>query len=314
MIRCGLAVPGQRRPRCCSQARSRLAGQVVERAGPAGDDQPPAAEVGVAEMKLPDGLGPGGVHGGQGDREAGGRGDGGGGGLVDLGGLQRLDEVQGPLAVADAAGGVAEDRAGLLGVAEQRPQGGKGLQAPARGQEPGGGDDVGGGDLAQVAVVPGPGQQQRVDPVEVHPDGVLVAGTAAGPALARVRSQCRTSAAISAGSGASRAEEGRDGPRAPSPARTLVMLTRGWAGGGRRAWDHGHRGHRRRAGLDRAGRRIRRMRRRGRPGAASGDGADRGQRAGGRERGPGDPDVHAVPYFAVTHDATRGDEKDMKPG
>ena len=40
------------------------------------------------------------------------------------------------------------------------------------------------GDLAQMDVVPGPGQQQRVDPVEVHPDGVLVAGAAAGPALA----------------------------------------------------------------------------------------------------------------------------------
>ena len=184
MIRCGLAVPGQRRPRCCSQARSRLPGQVVERAGPARDDQPPAAEVDVAEMELPDGLGPGGVDGGQRDREAGGGGDGGGGGLVDLGGLQRLDEDQGTLAVADAAGGVAEDRAGLLGVAEQRAQGGEGLPAQAGGQGPGGGDDVGGGDLAQVRVVPGPFQQQRVDPVEVHPDGVLVAGTAAGPALA----------------------------------------------------------------------------------------------------------------------------------
>ena len=109
-------------------------GQVVERAGPARDDQPPAAEVDVAEMKLPDGLGPGGVHGGQGDREAGGRCDGGGRGLVYLGGLQRLDEDQGTLAVADAAGGVAEDRAGLLGVAEQRAQGGEGLPAQASGQ------------------------------------------------------------------------------------------------------------------------------------------------------------------------------------
>ena len=54
----------------------------------------------------------------------------------------------------------------------------------ACGQQPGGGGDVGGGDLAQVGVVPGPFQQQRVDPVEVHPDGVLVAGAAAGPALA----------------------------------------------------------------------------------------------------------------------------------
>ena len=94
--------------------QEQVPGQVIERAGPAADDQPPAAEVGIAEMKLPDGPGPGGVDGGQGDREAGGGGDGGGGGLVDLGGLQRLDEDQGPLAVADAAGGVAEDRAGLL--------------------------------------------------------------------------------------------------------------------------------------------------------------------------------------------------------
>jgi hypothetical protein len=44
-------------------------GQVIERAGPARDDQPPAAEVDVAEVKLPDGLGPGGVHGGQRDRD-----------------------------------------------------------------------------------------------------------------------------------------------------------------------------------------------------------------------------------------------------
>ena len=184
MIRCGLAVPGQRRPRCCSQARSRLAVRSSSGRALARDDQPPVAEVDVAEVKLPDGLGPGGVDGGQGDREAGGRCDGGGGGLVYLGGLQRLDEDQGTLAVADAAGGVAEDRAGLLGVAEQRPQGGEGLPAQACGQEPGGGGDVGGGDLAQVGVVPGPVQQQRVDPVEVHPDGVLVAGAAAGPALA----------------------------------------------------------------------------------------------------------------------------------
>jgi hypothetical protein len=42
----------------------------------------------------------------------------------------------------------------------------------------------GGGDLTQVRVVPGPFQQQRVNPVEVHPDGVIVAGAAAGAALA----------------------------------------------------------------------------------------------------------------------------------
>ncbi len=79
-------------------------GQVVERAGPARNDQPPVAGVDVVEMKFADGLGPGGVDGGQGDREAGGRCDGGSRGLVYLGGLQRLDEDQGTLAVVDAAG------------------------------------------------------------------------------------------------------------------------------------------------------------------------------------------------------------------
>jgi hypothetical protein len=47
--------------------------------------------------------------------------------LVYLGGLQRLDEDQGTLGTAEAAGAVAEDRAGLLAVAEQRAQGGDGL-------------------------------------------------------------------------------------------------------------------------------------------------------------------------------------------
>ena len=103
--------------------QEQASGQVVERAGPARDDQPPVAEVDVTEVQLPDGPGPGGMDGGQYDREAGGRGDRGGCGLVYLGGLQRLDEDQGTLGAAGAAGGVAEDRAGLLGVAEQRPQG-----------------------------------------------------------------------------------------------------------------------------------------------------------------------------------------------
>ena len=111
-------------------------GQVVERAALARDDQPPVAEVDVAEMQFPDGPGPGGVDGGQRDREAGGGRDGGGCSLVYLGGLQRLDEDQGPLAVAEAAGGVAEDRAGLLAVAEQRAHGGEGLSAQAAVQRP----------------------------------------------------------------------------------------------------------------------------------------------------------------------------------
>src|SRR6266702_1054221 len=163
--------------------QEQVSGQVIERSGVAGEGERPVAGVGVIEVQLRDGPGAGGVHGGQGEREAGGGGDGGGCGLADVGGLERLEEVQGPLAVPDAAGGVGEDRAGLLGVAEQRAQRGEGLAAPAWGEGPGGGDDVGGGDLAQVAVVPGPFQQQRVDPVEVHPHGVGAAGAAAGAAL-----------------------------------------------------------------------------------------------------------------------------------
>src|ERR1019366_3680149 len=130
-----------------------MPGQVVERAGPAGDDQSPAAQVDVGEAELADGSGPGGVDGGQGEREAGGGGDGGGCGLVYLAGLEGLQEAQGPLAVGDAAGGVSEDRAGFLAVPEQRAQRGEGLAAHVRVQGRGCGDDVAGGDLAQVAVV-----------------------------------------------------------------------------------------------------------------------------------------------------------------
>src|SRR6266566_3068145 len=111
--------------------QQQVPGEVIERAGPARNDQPLVAEVDVVEVEFADGLGPGGVDGGQGERGAGGRGDGGGRGLVYLGGLQRLDEDQGTLAVVDAAGGVAEDPAGLLAVPEQRAQGGESLPAPA---------------------------------------------------------------------------------------------------------------------------------------------------------------------------------------
>jgi hypothetical protein len=97
--------------------QQQVAGQVIERAGPAGDGQAPVAEVDVVEVEFPDGLGPGRVDGGQRDRQAGSGRDGRGGGLSDLSQLERLDEVQWPQADADAAGGIGEDRAGLLAVA-----------------------------------------------------------------------------------------------------------------------------------------------------------------------------------------------------
>jgi hypothetical protein len=114
--------------------QQQAAGQVVERAGLAGDGDAPVAEVGVVQVKFPDGLGPGRVDGGQGDREAVGRGDRGCCGLADFPGSQRLDDDQRSLAVADACGGVPEDPAGLLAVAKQRPQGGEGLAAPGGGR------------------------------------------------------------------------------------------------------------------------------------------------------------------------------------
>ena len=119
MIRCGLA--GARPPVAAvlQPGQEQVAGQVIEGAGLAADDQPSVAEVNAGEVKFADGLGPGRVDGGQGEGEAGGRGDGGGCGLADVGGLQRLEQDQGPLAVADAAGGIGEDRAGCPGVAEQ---------------------------------------------------------------------------------------------------------------------------------------------------------------------------------------------------
>src|SRR5690606_7491481 len=89
-------------------------GEIVERSGSAGEGQPPVAEVDVVEVEFADGLGSGRVNGGQGEREAGGRCDRGGGGLVYFLGQQRLDEVQRPLADADAPGGGTEDPAGLL--------------------------------------------------------------------------------------------------------------------------------------------------------------------------------------------------------
>lgn len=96
-----------------------MSGQIVEWAGPAGQRHAPVAEVDIAEVQFPDGLGAGGVDGGQGEGQAAGRSDGRGGGLVDVVGGEGLDEVQGPLADADAAGGVPEYPAGLLAVAEQ---------------------------------------------------------------------------------------------------------------------------------------------------------------------------------------------------
>src|SRR5258708_24317275 len=74
-------------------AQQQAAGQVIERPDPAGNGQSPVADVDVVEVQFPDGLGPGRVHGGQREREAGGGGDGGGGGRGGTGRLGRAAEV-----------------------------------------------------------------------------------------------------------------------------------------------------------------------------------------------------------------------------
>ena len=135
-------------------------------------------------MELADGFGASRVDGGQSNREAGSRCEGCGRGLIDLVGQQRLNEVQRSPADADALGGVLEGPAGLLAVAKQGTKGSEGLIAQASSQSLSGGGDVASGDFAQVHVSLCPYQQEWVHTVEVHPDGVLVAGQAAGTALA----------------------------------------------------------------------------------------------------------------------------------
>ena len=87
-VRVGGAGPSARR--VSSQARSRRAVRSSSGRGRPPEEQPAAAQVGVAEEKGADGAAAGGVDGGQGHDEAGGRRDGGGDGLVDVVLAQRL--------------------------------------------------------------------------------------------------------------------------------------------------------------------------------------------------------------------------------
>jgi hypothetical protein len=78
---------------------------------------------------------------------------------------------------------------------------------------------------------PGPLQKQRVNPVEVHPDGVLVAGMTAGHALAAGAQPVPDIGGRRRGSSVSRArvrrakEETRASSR--SPARSRISAVRG---------------------------------------------------------------------------------------
>jgi len=129
-----------------------LAGEVVERAGPAADDDPPVAQVDVLDADLADGLDARGVHRGEDQDQPGGGSGGCLGCLVDLVLAQRLDNPPGALADPDALDRAAEDRLPPLAEREQRPQRHQHV-GPARSvQLPEDSEDVVAGDLAKVAV------------------------------------------------------------------------------------------------------------------------------------------------------------------
>src|SRR6266545_1854997 len=166
-----------------------LAGEVIEWADTAGDDQLPVAEVDVTELELPDGLGAGGVHRGQGEGQAGGgrRRCGGrcGGGLADLLGSQWKEQAVGLAADSDPGGRVAEDGPGLLAVAKQRPEDAEGVVAFAAVQRLADRHDVVAGDLAEMVVACRPVHQHRADLVEVGPHGRQAARTAPRAAVSQ---------------------------------------------------------------------------------------------------------------------------------
>ncbi|MQA88443.1 MAG: hypothetical protein GEV03_28465 [Streptosporangiales bacterium] len=95
------------------------AGEVVERPGLPGDGDPPVTKIDIVEGEVSDGLGPGGVNGGQGEGEPGGWGDGDLRGRADLGWFEWKDQGVWPGGGTDAGGGVGEDQAGLLAVPGQ---------------------------------------------------------------------------------------------------------------------------------------------------------------------------------------------------
>jgi hypothetical protein len=130
-----------------------LAGEVIERAGPAADHDPPAAQVDVIKADLADRLDASGVHRGEDQDQPGG----GSGGrlccLADLVLAQRLDDPPGALADRDALDRAAEDRLLPLAEREQRPQRHQDVGAAGSVKLPEDGEDVAAGDLAQVAVL-----------------------------------------------------------------------------------------------------------------------------------------------------------------
>ncbi|WP_143737149.1 hypothetical protein [Microbispora sp. GKU 823] len=74
------------------------------------------------------------------------------------------------LADFEAEGGIAEDRAVLLGAGEQGSQGDQGVAASMAVQLVNRGLNVAAGDFTEVVVAVRPGQQDRPDPVHVSPD------------------------------------------------------------------------------------------------------------------------------------------------
>ncbi|MEV6171784.1 hypothetical protein AB0L99_26660 [Streptomyces sp. NPDC051954] len=126
--------------------------QRVQGLDPAVDHEPGNADVEVVELKAPDRSGSRGVHRGEGEdqpvRRLGDRGN----GVVDVLGLQGLEDAVLVQANADAAGRTIEDGATLLRSAEQRPQHDERLPSPASVESIEVGEDVVAFHLAQMAV------------------------------------------------------------------------------------------------------------------------------------------------------------------
>lgn len=138
------------------------------------------ADVQVIALETPDRTGSRGMHRGecedQAVRRLGNRGH----GVVDVLGLQRLEDAVLVLADADAAGRVLENGAALLRPAKQRPQDDERVPSLAALESIELGENVVAGHLAQVIEAARPLQQDGADPVEVVPDRVLVAGLRPG--------------------------------------------------------------------------------------------------------------------------------------
>src|SRR6202042_1210270 len=130
-------------------------------------------------------MGPGGVHGREGQHEPGGRLRGGLDSPVVSGLVQGNEKAGGGGASVDAAGRVAEGAAGALADVKQGPQGAHGALARVAVQRLGDLGDVTTGDLTEVLVAAGPGGEGGQGIAQVVAYGQGAFGPVAGRAVAQ---------------------------------------------------------------------------------------------------------------------------------